>query len=99
MHHMPIIFLPQRALLQLSGEDVASFLNGLLTRSILNMAAGEARFAALLSPQGKIITDMFVILQQDSPSGVYWLDCPASTKQELMRKLTLYRLKAKVAIS
>jgi tRNA-modifying protein YgfZ len=89
--------LSERGVLRLSGAEVETFLNGLLTRNMLSLGQGEARFAALLTSQGKIITDMFVIADP-TDAFTLWIDCPLAGKDELIRKLTLYRLKAKVAI-
>jgi tRNA-modifying protein YgfZ len=89
--------LSERGVLRLTGSDVETFLNGLLTRNMLGIAKGEGRFAALLTPQGKVITDMFVVADPIEASTV-WIDCPLACKDDLMRKLTLYRLKAKVTL-
>ena len=91
---MPSCLLSDRGVLAVTGDDAESFLNRLLTNSVLAMAPGSARFAALLSPQGKLLYDFFVVKQGDG----FLLDCLAAQAAELARKLTMFRLRAKVAI-
>ena len=58
------------------------------------MADGEARFAALLTPQGKILFDFFVVRTADG----YLLDVARDKAADLVKRLTLYKLRAKVEI-
>jgi len=88
------IRLGSRSLISVSGPDWRSFLQGLLTQDVDSLAAGEIRFGALLTPQGRLINDLFLIGQED---GV-WLDVQAIQREALIQKLTLYRLRAKVVI-
>ncbi|GAB4070408.1 folate-binding protein YgfZ [Ancylobacter sonchi] len=90
---MPIALLEQRALARIGGADAAHFLDNLLTAR--TPAPGAARYAALLTPQGKIIADMFVLGDEDG----FRLDLPADRLAELLKRLTLYRLRAKVEIA
>lgn len=87
--------LPDRAIVAVSGEDAESLLNRLVTKSVLGMTPNEARYAALLSPQGKLLFDFIVYRHRDG----YWLDCPAEQAAELARKITLFKLRAKVVIA
>src|ERR1019366_10795345 len=50
-------FLADRGVVRVEGEDAPAFLQGLLTNDVVGLAAGEARYAALLTPQGKILFD------------------------------------------
>jgi tRNA-modifying protein YgfZ len=84
-----------RAILSLEGAEAENFLHNLVTADILGLAQGEARYAALLTPQGKILFDFFVV---KSAAG-YLLDCAASQFEELTKRLMFYRLRAKVAIA
>ncbi len=92
---MTSCLLPDRGVLAVSGEDAESFLNRLLTNSVLAMRPGEARFAALLSPQGKLLFDFFVVREGDG----FLLDCGREQAADLARKLTMFRLRAKVAVA
>ncbi len=92
---MPHCLLPDRAIVAVTGEDAEGLLNRLVTKSVLQMASNEARYAALLSPQGKLLFDFLVYRR---PQG-FWLDAPADLATELARKLTLFKLRAKATIS
>lgn len=93
---MPIALLPDRAVVTVSGEDAQSFLQGVLTCNVETLEPGEARLGALLSPQGKILFDFLV--SRSGESG-FRLDAPASAAADLVKRLGLYRLRAKVAIA
>src|SRR5277367_531999 len=91
--------LEDRGVLRVAGEDAASFLQGLLTNDVESLTAGEARYAALLTPQGKILFD-FLVLRIASESGAAFLiDCPAAQAADLAKRLGFYRLRAKVTIA
>lgn len=90
--HIP---LPDRAVIAVSGPDWRDFLHNLLTQDIETLAAGELRYGALLSPQGRLLSDLFILGQADG----CLLDAPADRRDDLIRRLTLYRLRAKVAIA
>ena len=77
-----------------SGDVAEAFLNRLVTRNVAGMAPGEARFAALLSPQGKLAVDFLVYRRADG----FLLDAPVSEAAALAKKLNLFKLRAKVAI-
>src|SRR5258708_2129345 len=89
------IRLDDRGVLRVSGEDAASFLQGLLTSDVESLPAGEARFAALLAPQGKILVDMIAVRTADG----FLLDCALDEAAALAKRLGFYRLRAKVAIA
>ena len=57
---MKAALLPDRGVVKVAGGDARTFLNGLLTTDIAKVAPERARFAALLTPQGKIIVDCIV---------------------------------------
>ena len=63
---MPLSHLSDRGVLRVTGEDARDFLHNLVTNDIESLGRGEARFAALLTPQGKIIADFFVIASHDT---------------------------------
>ncbi|MBS0410396.1 MAG: folate-binding protein YgfZ [Proteobacteria bacterium] len=86
--------LNDRALINVAGPDWRSFLQGLLTQDVETLADGEARFAALLTPQGRLLYDLFLI----GRDGGCLIDCAATVRDALVQRLTLYRLRAKVEI-
>ena len=87
--------LPGRKLLRISGEDAPRFLHGLVTCDVEHLKPGEIAFGALLSPQGKILFDFFIVR---SVNG-FILDTDASMADDLARRLTFYKLRAKVDIA
>lgn len=87
--------LTSRALVAVGGPDWRGFLNNLLTQNVETLAPGEPRFAALLTPQGRLLYDMFVV---GRPDGA-WLDVGREHREALVQKLTLHRLRAKVTIA
>ena len=78
--------LPGRAVIAVQGADSGHFLHNLLTADIEHMAPGAATYAALLSPQGKILFDMLVLRQGDG----YLIDCAAGQRADLMKRLWNY---------
>ncbi len=86
--------LPDRAVLRLSGEDRRAFLQGLITQDMDHLAPGKAIFTALLTPQGKILFDFFLVDHGDE----YLIDCGRSSAEAAVKRLTLYKLRAKVAV-
>lgn len=88
--------LPSRALIALSGPDWRDFLQGLITQDVATLGVGEARFGALLTPQGRLLYDLFVVGRED---GGGWLDVLAEHRAAIVQRLTMYRLRAKVEIA
>jgi len=90
-------FLADRGVVRVEGEDAPDFLQGLVTNDVVGLAAGEARYAALLTPQGKILFD-FLVLSAPGAAPAFLLDCPKALAADLAKRLAIYRLRAKVAI-
>src|SRR3569832_1731057 len=86
--------LSSRALGRVSGPDWRPFLQGLLTQDVETLAPGELRCAALLTPQGPPLFDLFVL--QDGEAAL--LDVAADRRDALVQRLSMYRLRAKVEI-
>jgi len=94
-----IALLKDRGVVRVSGEDAASFLQGVLTNDVEKLAAGEARYAALLTPQGKILFDMLVVRLAAESGAVFLVDCAAAQAADLAKRLGFYKLRAKVAVA
>jgi hypothetical protein len=90
-----IAHLQSRALIAVGGPDWKGFLQGLITQDVENLAVGEARFGALLTPQGRLLYDLFVVGRDDG----CWLDVEAAHREALLQRLTMYRLRAKVELA
>ena len=93
---MKSALLPDRGVVKVAGADARSFLNGLVTTDITQVSPASARFAALLTPQGKIIVDCIVAEAPTEDGGGFFLDCPRALAVDLMQKLNFYKLRAKV---
>ena len=90
--------LSDRGVIEVAGPDAREFLQRLVTSDVEALGSGEARYAALLTPQGKIITDFFVVAAREASDALY-LDVPAAMVETLAKRLTLYRLRAKVTVT
>ena len=93
---MTAIRLNDRAVIRLSpteaGEDVRAFLQGLVTQDMNGVLPA---WAGLLSPQGKALFDFFLWADNDN----VLIDCEATQAEALVRRLSLYRLRRKIAIA
>ena len=87
--------LESRALIAIDGPEWRPFLQGLVTQDVETLAPGEARFGALLTPQGRLGFDLFVVGREEG----CWLDCAAARRGALVQRLAIYRLRAKVGIA
>jgi folate-binding protein YgfZ len=87
--------LSGRAIISVQGPEAGHFLHTILTADIDHLADGQASYAALLSPQGKILSDMLVLRQ----AGGFLIDCAASQQDALLKRLQMYRLRAKVDVA
>jgi folate-binding protein YgfZ len=95
---MKAALLPDRGVIKVAGDEARAFLNGLLTTDVAKMTPGTAQFAALLTPQGKIIVDFIVIEATVEDGGGLFLDCPRALAPNLVEKLKFYKLRAKVSV-
>ena len=95
---MRAALLPDRGVVKVAGDEAGRFLNGLITIDTATVAPGHARFAALLTPQGKIIADFIVAAAAPADGGGYFLDVPRALAPQLVQRLNLYRLRAKVVV-
>ncbi|WP_033073595.1 CAF17-like 4Fe-4S cluster assembly/insertion protein YgfZ [Sphingopyxis sp. MWB1] len=84
--------LHNRALLRLSGEDVRGFLQGLVTNDV---AGNLPVWAALLTPQGKVLFDFMIWGDEED----ILIDCEAEVADALAKRLTLYRLRRAISIA
>ena len=96
MNRMKAALLPDRGVVKVVGDDARAFLNGLLTADIAQVTPALPKFAALLTPQGKIIVDCIVAQAPDEEGGGFFLDCPRALAGALVEKLNFYKLRAKV---
>ncbi|QND65583.1 folate-binding protein YgfZ [Mesorhizobium loti] len=93
---MPFAQLKDRALISVSGPDAEHFLQNILTTDLDILAPGEAKPGALLTPQGKILFDF--LISRDGENA-FRLECRVDISDDFVRRLTLYKLRAKVEIA
>ncbi len=88
-----------RSLFRMTGADRLTFLQGLLSNDVLQFGkeggADGITYAALLTPQGKYLADMFVLSQ----GGALLLDMDAAIAASTVQRLSMYRLRADVQIA
>jgi folate-binding protein YgfZ len=92
---MEPVHLSDRAVIALEGGEARGFLQGLVTNDLNRLAPGAGLYAALLTPQGKILFDVLIA----EGDGAVLLDCAATAAGDLVKRLTLYRLRAKIGIA
>ncbi|QND14831.1 folate-binding protein [Rhizobium leguminosarum] len=92
---MPAVFLKDRSLLFVSGAEAQSFLQNLITTDITALGPDEARPGALLMPQGKILFDFMIWQDGDG----YMIETDAGQRDGLLKRLTMYKLRAAVTLS
>jgi len=93
---MPSVTLSGRAFLHISGKDAETFLQSLITTNLPELAAGEIQPGALLTPQGKILFDF--LIRRDG-EGAFLIETGADQRDALLKRLTMYRLRAAVDLS
>ena len=79
-----IVTLKDRALVSVAGEDAQKFLQDLVTADVDALAAGGATYASLLTPQGKVLFDFFVIRERQG----YLIDCVLPQREALVKRLS-----------
>ena len=92
---MKLVHLPDRAVLELAGDDRVAFLQGLVSNDVAQAAPGRAVWAALLTAQGKYLADFFIL----TDGARLLLDCAAGQAEDLARRLARYRLRSRVTIA
>lgn len=90
-----VALLADRGVVSLSGADAVDFLDNLATNDLSGMRTGEARFAGLLTPQGKILFEFFALRTEDG----WLLDTCTDRAGDLVKRLTMYKLRAKIALA
>lgn len=87
--------LIDRALIVIEGVDTKEFLQGLISNDINKATSTQAIYAALLTAQGKYLHDFFITEYK----GVIYIDCEESRSEDLIKRLSMYKLRASAEIS
>jgi folate-binding protein YgfZ len=88
------VTLADRALIAVAGPDARPFLQNLVSNDVDRVAPDRAIYAALLTPQGRYLFDFFIV----EVGGVLHLDCEAARRDALLKRLSLYKLRAKIEL-
>lgn len=88
-------FLPDRGAVSVVGADAEKLLAGLVTNEMALLADSPALYAGLLTPQGKVLFDFFVVRNGDG----FLLDVARDQAPALAKRLMLYKLRAAVEIA
>ena len=91
---MKVCLLDVRGVVEVSGEDRRSFLQGLISNDVESVSEVQTLYAALLTPQGKYLFDFFV-LEYD---GIFLLETEGRRRLDLLNKLSMYRLRSHVQL-
>lgn len=84
-----------RSYIEVGGDDRVAFLQGILTQDVSRLDEQKIQFAALLSPQGKLLHDIFLI---DRGEHIL-IDTASAFVETLMKRLSMYKLRAKVTLA
>ncbi len=95
MSALQFTLLPHRSVIAVGGDDRVEFLQGLISNDTTKAAPGRAVWAALLTPQGRFLNDMFVV---DGGDGTLLLETERERAAALAKKLNLYKLRSKVTV-
>jgi hypothetical protein len=96
MSDLSAVVFETRGLLAVSGEESRDFLQNLVSNDVTKISPARAVFATLLTPQGKYLHDFFVAEMTLGGETALVLDTEAGRLAELMRRLTMYKLRAKL---
>ena len=88
------IHLSDRRVIRVAGSDAAAFLQNVMTNDIA--AAQPIVYSCLLSPQGQFLHDFFVVRETDDS---FLVDTDAARSDELIRRLTVFKLRAKITMT
>src|SRR5262245_20659718 len=84
-----------RGLIRIDGADARAFLQGIISNEVNKVSTARAVYAALLTPQGKYLHDFFVA----ELGGALVIDCEAERRDDLLRRLSRFKLRSKVALA
>ena len=80
--------------LEISGEDTAEFLQGLISNDIYKCKSDTPIYSCMLSPQGKFLADFFIIQESDK----YLIEIHEKYLESFIAKIQIYKLRSKVDI-
>ncbi len=95
MTEQKFLLFEDRGLLAVTGGDSEDFLQGLISNDIGKVGPERAIHTAFLTPQGRYLHDFFIVRLGDA----LLLDCEAARRDDLQRRLTMYKLHADIDLA
>ncbi len=89
-----LVDLSHLSLIRAGGADVTTFLNGQLTSDVSRLAPGRSELSAWCSPKGRMVALFRVLRHGDA----FLLQLPASLRGDVIKRLRMYVLRAKVVL-
>jgi tRNA-modifying protein YgfZ len=90
--------LTDRGVIKVAGGDAADFLHKVVTNNMLGIAAGEARYSGLLTPQGKLMFDFFVVPLPEGAQTGFYFDSVKEQVPALVKRINFHKLRAKITV-
>lgn len=92
------LFSGDRGVIKVAGVDATTFLHKLVTNSVLDIPPGESRYTGLLTAQGKLMFDFFVVPLPEGAAAGYFIDCLREQVADLVKKLSFHKMRWKITI-
>jgi len=86
--------LNNRSVIELSGENISEFMQGIITKNISSLSKESSIYTCMLTPQGKFLFDFFITIDENR----YLIDIHEEYKKDFIKKLKMYRLRSKINI-
>jgi len=91
--------LPDRGVVRVAGDEAEKFLNGCITADLAALSAQAAVHSALLTPQGKMLFEFFVLKAPGRDgAGGFLLETARDQADGLLKRLTIFKLRARVEL-
>jgi folate-binding protein YgfZ len=90
-----VAYLPDRGVIELTGADRVTFLQGLVSNDVAKAAPGTCVWAALLTPQGRYRAEFFIFATESA----LLLDAPRSAITDIITRLSRFKLRSKVILT
>ena len=85
-HSAGVVALEDRTIITLRGDDTIEWLQGQITNDVKGLAEDNSVYAFVLTLKGRVMADVWALLQQDE----VWLDVPAAGVEALVQRLDRY---------
>ena len=95
------LYLKNRRILRISGPASIDFLNNILTSDMLKLKSNEIIPSALLTPQGRILFDLLLSIEQINKTNDFksiFIECDVSQVDDLFSRINMYNLRKEVNI-